>query len=97
MIQVTKKHYIQADNFGYVVGKRSIVEEGKNRGKVKFTPVAYFSKFEQCLEWIADLIIREGLQMESATLFIEAQFAEMRRWIVLLREELAEAGNPYQY
>lgn len=59
-IQLDDTHSLVSDSMNYVLQRRGIVKEGKNKGNETFTPIGYFSTIENALKAYKQTLIRKA-------------------------------------
>lgn len=59
-IKLKDNIFIRSDNMNYILSKKAIVEEGKNKGEEYWQDIGYYSKLPHLLERYKDYIIQNS-------------------------------------
>lgn len=60
-IEITDKYVMTSDAHNYILNTKEIVKDGKNAGKTRLRPIAYYSRVSDLIEGIIDRKMKGSL------------------------------------
>lgn len=99
MIELNNKWVFDCDTYNFIPSIRRVKQDGKNKGQVYLTPVAYYSDLSGAVKYVAGQIVKEGLSEDVYTLqeaveFVDKVYTDFAAALRGIKEVLdEEAGN----